>query len=161
CRLSTGDSFVTRKKYTDFEEARVSLCRPIILSGIENSVRRGDLLDRAVMIELEPISPEKRDTAEGMRAKIDAARPRLFGALLDLLAGGMRLRGQVKLTRNVRMSDLVQHAEECFVAAGKEPGWFPGLFEKMTVETVTLPLGDWPVFQYLTALLAAGGGQFR
>src|SRR5262249_47239873 len=96
----------------------------------------------------------------GMQAKTDAARPRIFGALLDLLAGGLRMRGKAKLTRNVRMSDFVTHCEECFQAAGREPEWFLKLFEAMRGETVAAPLGDWPVYPHLLCLLDASKNEF-
>src|SRR5262249_2898378 len=62
CRLSTGGGFATRQLSTDDEEILFDAQRPAVLSSIEDVVSRADLLDRAVCLELEPISDEGRRT---------------------------------------------------------------------------------------------------
>jgi hypothetical protein len=44
CRLATGGGFSCRSLFTDDDEVHFDAQRPIILGGIEDFIRRGDLL---------------------------------------------------------------------------------------------------------------------
>jgi hypothetical protein len=55
CRLSTGGGFSTRELYSDQDETIFAAQRPVVLNGIEEIITRGDLLDRAVLLDLPPI----------------------------------------------------------------------------------------------------------
>ena len=55
CRVSTGGSFRTRKLFTDSDELLFTFRCPVIISGIEEIVVRGDLLRRSLLIDLEPL----------------------------------------------------------------------------------------------------------
>jgi hypothetical protein len=57
CRLATGAGFQKRKLYTDFETANFDGARPIILNSIISTIAgRGDLLDRAMVVEYQPMT---------------------------------------------------------------------------------------------------------
>src|ERR1700685_3200463 len=91
CRLSTGGGFATRSLYTDGEEALFDAMRPIILNGIADVATRGDLLDRAIPLTLEPIHDENRRTEEKLMADFEIKRPFILGALLDMMAHGLKM----------------------------------------------------------------------
>ena len=69
CRLSTGGGFSTRTLYENNEETIFDSTRPTILTGIEEVVTRGDLLDRSIIVSL-PAIPEPAPAGVGNLAAI-------------------------------------------------------------------------------------------
>jgi hypothetical protein len=65
CCRSTGSGFSTRELYANDEETIFAAMRPVILTSIEDVATRGDLLDRAVLLNLPPI-PDARRVQERM-----------------------------------------------------------------------------------------------
>ncbi len=116
CRLATGGGFATRTLYTDEDEMLFDAMRPIMMNGIENVAPRGDLIDRAIVLILEPIAEESRKTAKEIQADFDAAAPRILGALLDVMAHGLRMLPETKLDRPPRMADFALWATACETA---------------------------------------------
>jgi putative DNA primase/helicase len=119
CRLTTGGSFVTRKLYTDDEEAIFQATRAVIINGIEEVVIRGDLLDRSLLLHLPTLSPTQRREEIQVWREFDDARPRILGALLDAVSGALRDLETVTLTERPRMADFAQWA----CAAAPALGW--------------------------------------
>jgi hypothetical protein len=60
CLLATGGAFEGHTSFTNDEESAVQVQRPVILTGIEEFVERGDLSDRAVRVNLPPIALGQR-----------------------------------------------------------------------------------------------------
>jgi hypothetical protein len=113
CRLATGGGFATRQLYSDQDEAIFQAARPIVLNGIAEVVTRPDLADRAVMLTLEPIPEDRRRPEKDLWADIDAALPRLLGALFDTMAHGLAAMGDVRLSTLPRMADFAHWAVAC------------------------------------------------
>ena len=63
CRLATGGGFSARTLYTDSDETVFDAQRPVITTSITDVIRRGDLLDRALVVNL-PSIPEHRRRPE-------------------------------------------------------------------------------------------------
>jgi hypothetical protein len=106
CRLSTGGGFAVRQLYTDQDETLFDASRPVILNGIEDFVTRPDLADRAIFLTLEPIPEERCKPEAEILADFEAAHPRILGALLDVVAHGLRELPRAKLARLPRMADF-------------------------------------------------------
>jgi hypothetical protein len=123
CRLSTGGGFATRQLYSDADEVLLDAMRPIILTGIEDVVTRGDLADRLIRVHLDPIPEENRRPEDEIRAQLEAARPRILGMLLDAMVHGLRHLGMTRLDRLPRMADFA-----LWVTACEEALWSPGTF---------------------------------
>lgn len=124
CRVATGDGFSKRKLYTDDDDYVSAFRRVVLVNGIANSVTRGDLLDRSLLVELRPVpSTERRPEAE-LDAAFEAARGGIFGALLDVLSGAMREEPGVRLTELPRMADVGRWG----VAVERALEWEPGSF---------------------------------
>ena len=124
CRLATGGGFATRALYTDDEEKIFSSVRPVLLNGIDGLVVRGDLQDRAIMLDLPPISTEARRSEEEYWREFEQARPGILGALLDAACTALRRLPEVTLTRLPRMADFAK-----FVTAAEPAlGWPKGAF---------------------------------
>lgn len=81
CRLATGGAFRTRKLYTDMDEQIFRFCKPLVINGIENLILRSDLLDRSILIHMEPIKTSQRQTEEGFWDQFNDICPVVLGAL--------------------------------------------------------------------------------
>jgi DNA polymerase I-like protein with 3'-5' exonuclease and polymerase domains len=119
CRLATGGGFTTRQLYTDDEEILFESTRPVLITSITDVITAPDLLDRTIPIDLAPIGEESRKTEEELDREFEAAWPKIFAALLDAVAGGLKALPNVKLSRLPRMADFAVWAE----AVGVGLGW--------------------------------------
>lgn len=108
CRLATGGGFSTRALFTDSDEMLFSGQRPILLNGITDVVTRSDLLDRAILVTLPPITDEQRRDEHTFLRAFDVAAPRILGALLDAVSVGLRDMESTRLDRTLRMADFVR-----------------------------------------------------
>lgn len=123
-RLATGSGFSTRQLYTDSEEFSFSAARPVMLNGIGDVIDRSDLLDRALLVNLAPISEQDRRLEEELWSDFEEARPKILGAVLDAVAGALGRVGSVQLTALPRMADFAR-----FVTAAEQAlGWDDGSF---------------------------------
>jgi hypothetical protein len=157
CRLATGGGFATRELYTDRDEVIFDAKRPVILNGIEELATRSDLLDRAIVLHLPPL-PESRCRPESeLWADFETARPRILGALLDIVAGALRELPSVKLPRHPRMADFAKWATAAEPALGWEPESFLAAYTGNRAEANDLALDGSPVAPFLRELAEAGG----
>jgi hypothetical protein len=124
CRLATGGGFATRTLYENDEETHFDAMRPVLLNGIEDVATRFDLLDRCVVLSLPTIPDDRRREEEALWREFEAAHPRILGALLDAVVGGLRMLPSVKLDRLPRMADFARWGE----AVGRALGWSEGAF---------------------------------
>ncbi len=127
CRLATGGGFGTRQLYTDDDEMLFDAMRPVALTCIDNVVVRGDLTDRAVFLTLPAIPEKKRRHERDFWAAFERDKPAILGALLDIVAGGLRELPRVKLEGYPRMADFAEWATACEQAAS-DVLWEAGLF---------------------------------
>jgi hypothetical protein len=124
CRLSTGSGFGVRALYTDEDEVLFHAKRPVILNGIEELAVRGDLLDRALILDLPSLPEGKRRTESDFNAALDCALPSLLGAVLNATSAALANEQSVKLERLPRMADFAQWV----TAAEPALGWTQGTF---------------------------------
>jgi hypothetical protein len=115
CVLSTGGGYATRELYANADETLFDAQRPVILTGIEDVVTRGDLLDRSLALTLPAIPDERRRTEATFWRDFDAARPRILGALLTRVATALATVDTLQLDARPRMADFAQ-----WVAAGED-----------------------------------------
>jgi hypothetical protein len=119
CVISTGGAYAGRTEYTSVGCTSFQTQRPIILNGIDDLTRRGDLCDRSVMLHLPPIPPAKRRREDELWKALDHDRPRILGALLDAIVGGLRELPNVQLAELPRMADFAAASD----AVGRGLGW--------------------------------------
>jgi Domain of unknown function (DUF3854) len=124
CRLSTGGGLGKRQLYTDADEIVLDAQRPVILTGITELATRGDLLDRAIVIEQPTIADTERRSEAEFWAAFEAVRPQILGELLDAVAGSLANEHAVRLDRLPRMADPARWV----TAAEPALGWAPGTF---------------------------------
>jgi hypothetical protein len=119
CVASTGGVSSQRALFTDDEESIVYVKCPIIANGIEDLGQRGDLLDRTIVLDLDPIPEIERRTEKEMQAAIDENRSKLFACLLDMTVAGLNAIDSVELEKPPRMADFAEWACACLGDAAK------------------------------------------
>jgi hypothetical protein len=150
CMVATGSGFGARRLYTDAAQILIGGSRPVILNGLLNAIDRSDLADRAVVVQMSPISQDKRFSEAEIWKKFEAQRSQIFGALLDCVANGLRKLPGVQLQRLPRMADfaLWSVATEAFA-----DGAFLQAFESAAEEAVEAVAEVDPVVVAVTAFM--------
>ena len=126
CRQVTGSGFATRTLYSDDEETIIDTKTPVMINGIENVVRRHDLADRSIIINLAVIPDEKRISEADFWGDFQEEAPEILGAILDAVSGALVNHKTVKLPRVPRMADFAIWV----TAAEPSLGWENGAFLK-------------------------------
>lgn len=119
CVLSTGGGFSTRELFSDMDETLFSAERPIMLNGIADVVTRPDLLDRALVVTLEPIEDKKRRSESALDADFEQAHPAILAALFDAVVMALQHEATTKINELPRMADFATW----IVAAAPALGW--------------------------------------
>jgi hypothetical protein len=115
CRQATGAGNTERQYHTNQKEIRFPyVANPIILNGAPMFIARPDLLDRSIVLHLEHIDSKKTEAA--LKRDYNAKRPRIFGALLDLMVQGVRNLPTVQSESSVRMVEAIKWCEACGLA---------------------------------------------
>lgn len=153
CRLSTGGGFATRTLYENDEETLFMAMRPIILNGIEELTTRSDLLDRAVIINLPPIPPDRRMSEAEVWQKFESIRPFALGNLLDGVSHALRNIEMVQLTQKPRMADFALWSTAAEESLGLAKGAFISAFMGNRESANALALEASPIAPTLVALV--------
>jgi hypothetical protein len=106
CRLCTGEGLSKRQLYTDDDDVVYNFRGLGAISGVNLVVTKPDLLDRAIILKLEPIAEFRRRTEEELWDRFNTLRPYLLGAMFDTLAQAMRVYPTVQLHRLPRLADF-------------------------------------------------------
>jgi hypothetical protein len=114
-----------RQLYTDADEVLFQAARPTILNGIEDVITRQDLADRAIFLTMGSLRDEQRRPETDLWREFELARPRILGALLDVVAHGLRMHRHIHFVRLPRMADFAKWATACESAL-----WPSGTFRK-------------------------------
>ena len=84
CQVVTGAGRVARALYTDSDTTLVYLRRVMALSAISLAGAGNDLLDRSLLVQLEPIDDGARKTDAEMDAAVAVAAPYALARIFDL-----------------------------------------------------------------------------
>jgi hypothetical protein len=82
------------------------------LNGIEDVISRPNLADRSIFLTLPPVADARRQSERELWRRFERARPRILGALLDMIVHGMRTLPGIDLDRLPRMADFALWATE-------------------------------------------------
>jgi len=124
CRLVFGAGFGTRALFSNDEGRVIHAQRPVILNGVEDFARRGDLVDRTVFLHLPPIAPTSRRAEHEFWSSFQADYPRILGGVLDAVVGGLRELPSARPPEWPRRIDYTRWGE----AVGMALGWAPETF---------------------------------
>jgi hypothetical protein len=146
CRACTGDGFTKRKLYTDEDAVILSFKRCVGLNGIAMPLDRPDLLDRCLIFNLRQIERTKRKEEAELLAEFDRLKPKILGAMFDILSKAMRIYPTVQVKPLPRMADFARWGEAIAQAMGYEPGQFINAYRRKLGEQteevlVAHPLG--------------------
>ena len=153
CRLATGGGHSARQLYSDGEEFTLAVKRPVILTGIDDVATRPDLAERALQIELETISDDRRIPEKELWRRFEAARPVIFSAILNALTCALRELPNVRLDSLPRMADAALWATAGETAFGWQTGTFTAAYWQNLNEGAIASLDAHPVGVAIRQLL--------
>ncbi|HEV7646122.1 MAG TPA: hypothetical protein VGO50_19455 [Pyrinomonadaceae bacterium] len=142
CRLSTGGGFGARKLYSDDEEAIFTAKRPIVINGIGELASRSDLLDRALIVKLNPIPQNKRKTESAFWKEFEYDKASIFSGILSAVSYGLKNFERVKLEHFPRMADFAQWVSACEGALEWDKGAFLSAYSANRQDAHSLVLED-------------------
>lgn len=130
CRVSTGAGVAKRKLYTDDGEVLLPTCLPVVFNGIDDLARRGDLLDRTIVVDIPAIEKSRRRTERKVYADFDKLSPALLGALFTAVSSAVKRQDEIDLKELPRMADFCVWVE----AASEAFDWVEGAFAKALIQ---------------------------
>jgi hypothetical protein len=152
CRIATGFGFSTRTLHTTDEETTFELTRPQIITAIDALVTRDDLADRVLMAQLPEIPADKRLPQGELNAKVEAARPRILGALLTALSQTLAQPRPNPATLP-RMADYALFAIASEKALGLKEGEFMKTFNESREQSRQIVIESSPVGEAIVRLM--------
>jgi hypothetical protein len=154
CRLATGFGYSTRTLHTTDEETTFELTRPQIITAIDALVTRDDLADRVLMVQLPEITEDMRLPQAELTAKVEAARPRILGALLTDLSQTLAALPHTKPDRLPRMADYALFAMAAETALGLTPGEFRATFDESREQSRQIVIESSPIGEAIIKLVS-------
>lgn len=157
CRTVTGEACTRRKLYSNRGLSLVSFRRAVIITSIDPGALRGDLAERMLLVDLEPITEVARRSETELLALYREEAPKLLGGLLDVLARTLAALPTVKPKSLGRMADFERVLAAVDAAApeltgGRALELYAGQPERVAAEIVE---GD-PVATAIFELLETG-----
>jgi hypothetical protein len=153
CRIATGGGFSTRALFSDHGNTLFDVKRPTIFTGIDDFVHRSDLIDRCIILHLPPIPDGNRRLEQTLWEEFQADYPRILGALLMAVSGGLRVWPTVKITALPRMADFAHWGEAVSRGLDWEAGSFLARYKANRRDACSSALADCPVAQAVRELL--------
>jgi hypothetical protein len=121
CRAITGGTNIRRKLFKDDSVKMSKLWRCVILNGIGSIVKRPDLLDRSVLIELKRIPDHLRKTDDDIYGRFLELQPRIMGVCFSILAKALSLKDGITVDFELkRLADFTKTG--FFIAEALHPG---------------------------------------
>jgi hypothetical protein len=155
CKAVTGDGIVERALFTDDDISVISFRRCIALTTIDAGRLAGDLAERLLVVELARIPTDRRRPDAEISAAYSAARPRILGALLDLIVDALGALPAVQLDELPRMADFAR----ILAALDRVRGWDTlASYRTAAAEAVQAVLESDPVAEAVIAFIGRGGG---
>jgi hypothetical protein len=161
CRLSTGGTFFTRRLYSNDEEEIFNATRPVIMNGIPDLLGQPDLLDRAIHLIVPKIRASDRTDLEEFRSRLEAARPEIFGAILDALCAVLRKVPSVRIERLPRMADFSRWSVALESHLGFSQGRFMRAYAENRQSSSMIALDESPLVRPIKWYLRKSRGWFE
>lgn len=145
CRLSTGGGSFNRALYTDDELACFEVRRPWIANGIDRVVKAEDLVDRAVIVSLQPIDVSHRRTERELWEAFLLDAPKILGALYDAAALALKRSPEMKRNDLPRLADWGQWVEAGSQVFGWDDGQFSSALRRLQARASRAVLAEDPL----------------
>ncbi len=108
CTISTGATMTARKLYTNSSETMLYFKQPWIMNGIDDIATRGDLADRAIILDLPPIPETKRKTEQEIEELLKKEKAKIFTAICNAIQTAIQNYEHINLKESPRMKDFIQ-----------------------------------------------------
>ena len=108
CQAVTGGAVVERKLYTDSELVIHEFKRSVIITSIDAGAIRGDLGERLLFVELNPISDDRRATEKSLVGRFEENAQAILGALYELTHRVIVASRDIDLKTLPRMADFAE-----------------------------------------------------
>lgn len=154
CSLATDGGYATRRLYYDAELQYFFFCRPFIINGISDFVRRPDLQQRAIVVRL-PEPPAERRTEADLLAEFDKILPAALGALYDAVACAIQNYEATPTPQTLRMADTARWLMAAEPALPVKPGEMLAAIEEAQTELMVETIVNDPLALALNRLTAA------
>ncbi len=109
CQIATGGSITKRRNYSDDDEFVIPARALLALNGISTGLKRPDLLDRTIKIELQPLPEGERTSMQKIKQRFIEIHPRVLGWLLRATQYG--LQNPTPLPAGMQTGRLVDFAQ--------------------------------------------------
>jgi hypothetical protein len=156
CRLVYGVGFAGRALFSNDERSIIHAQRPVILTAIDEIVRRGDLRDRCVFLHPPIILPGRRRTEDDFWSAFHAVYPRILGGVLDAIVGGLRTLPSVRLTELPRMADYAKWGEAVHRGLGSGVDSFLSTYNDNRKDAARTELEDSPLGTVMLDVVRSG-----
>lgn len=124
CRACTGEGFSKRELFTDDDDVIYTYRRCVGVNGINVAGTSPDFLDRSILYELDRIAPSERIKEDILWTDFKRIKPKILGAIFDMVSEAMRIKPKLKLKELPRMADFAEWGEAISRALGYAPGVF-------------------------------------
>lgn len=86
CSIVTGTQDIRRKLFTNFETCTSDLRQPIVLNGIKNIISNEDMMERSIILELQPIASNEKKSERKLMFDFQNDLPDILGGIMDILS---------------------------------------------------------------------------
>jgi hypothetical protein len=123
--IATNSATSKRALYTDDGQIIVKLGRSLLFNGIDDLVKRQDLLSRSLVIELDTLKERKPENE--LREGFERDHPYVLGALLNMASTALRNKGKSTFNKS-RFTDWGRFVEDGASAIGWDSNRFSSLY---------------------------------
>lgn len=150
CRACTGQGFTKRRLYTDEEDVIFNFQRCIALNGINLTVTRSDLMDRALIFELSHL--RHKNTERGLWSEFEDIKPRLLGAIFAIFSKALNYYQEgLDHAGTFRMADFAAWGYAITKSLGKDGNKFVEVYSQHIKEKAETTLELHPLGQAIIA----------
>ena len=108
CRAVTGEGSEYRALYTDNDSVIRNYKRCVGLTGINVPARKGDLLDRGILIGLNQLPEGEREDEAQLKETFYENLPGIMGEIFNTISKAMNMHPSIKLKKMPRMADFAK-----------------------------------------------------
>lgn len=109
CSIVTGTQDIRRKLFTNLETCASDLRQPIVLNGIKGIVANEDMLERSIVIELEPIQSAEKKSERKLMYDFQADLPTILGGIMDILVKTLAVYKADSIPNPPRLIDFYEY----------------------------------------------------
>ena len=160
CRVATGGGYSARALHTNDEEHILQACKPVVINGISDLARRGDLADRSIQITAARLPADRRLPEEEYWSEFAQIEGQALGVIFDAISWALTAYPATPVPP-VRMSDAARFMEAAAESLGWEKGTFAELLRRNRSHANQAVVEADVFASALVALLTENDGEWR